>query len=78
MAKLTYTLDEKDFISEASKIEFTVSEDMDIYQFHTMCIRMAHAMGYHAKSIERAFGKGHDYPQQSEEDKELIKQLLKG
>lgn len=78
MAKLTYTRDESDFIAEASKIEFTISEDMDIYEFHTMCIRLAHSVGYHHQSIESAFGQSHDYPQQTEEERELMKQLLKG
>lgn len=78
MAKLTYTRDEDEFITEASKIEFTISEDMDIYEFHTMCIRMAHAIGYHAKSIKKAFGGEHDYPRPTDEERELVKQLLKG
>jgi len=78
MAKLTYTRDESDFMTEASKIEFTISEDMDIYEFHTMCIRLAHSLGYHHQSIQDAFGETHDHPKQSDNEKEFIKQLLKG
>lgn len=78
MAKFIYQRDEDEFITEASKIEFTISEDIDIYEFHTMCIRMAHAIGYGDKSIKRAFGGEHDYPKQTEEERELVKQLLNG
>jgi hypothetical protein len=78
MAKLTYTRDEDDFIAEASKIEFTISEDMDIYEFHTICIRLAHSVGYHHQSIEDAFGGVQDHLKQSDEEKEFMKQLLKG
>ena len=41
---------------EASKIEFNVSDDMDIHEFKVMCVRMASAMGFHPNSIDDAFG----------------------
>ena len=78
MAKLTYELEKDDFISEASKIEFTISKDLDIYEFHTMCIRLANSIGFHPDSIDDAFGDSHDFPKQTEEEKEIMKQLLKG
>ena len=78
MAKLTYTRDDSEFITEASKIEFTISEDMDIYEFHTMCIRLAQSVGYHHQSIEDAFGEPHDYPRPTQEEIETVKQLLNG
>jgi len=78
MAKLIYELEQDDFISEASKVEFTISQDLDIYEFHTMCIRLAHSIGFHPDSIDDAFEHSHDFPKQTEEDKEIMKQLLKG
>lgn len=75
MAKFIYERNEDEHFTEAERIEFTVSDEMDIYQFHTLCIRMAHALGYQQGSITRAFGEEKDNPiLQDEESK--IKQLL--
>jgi hypothetical protein len=41
---------------EAREIEFTVPDDMDINEFKVMCVRMASAMGYQDKSIQKGFG----------------------
>lgn len=41
---------------EAREIEFTVPDDMDMNEFKVMCVRMASAMGYTDKSIQKAFG----------------------
>ena len=41
---------------EASEIEFTVPDDMDMNEFKVMCVRLASAMGYHEKSIKKSFG----------------------
>lgn len=41
---------------EASKIQLTVPVDMDIYEYRTICKRMAAAIGYTQKSIDSAFG----------------------
>lgn len=40
---------------EASKIEFEVPNDLTIFEFKNMCIRMASAMGYHHNTILKAF-----------------------
>ena len=41
---------------EASEIEFTLPDDMDMNEFKVMCVRLASAMGYHEKSIKKSFG----------------------
>jgi len=77
MAKLIYNSD-SDINREASTIEFTISEDLNIYEFRTVCIRMASAMGYTNTSIKKAFG---DEEYESDEDKEFkyfMKELLFG
>lgn len=43
-------------IREAKEIELTVPDDMDINEFKVMCVRMAYAMGYQEKSIQKGFG----------------------
>ena len=43
-------------IREAKEIELTVPDDMDINEFKVMCVRMASAMGYQEKSIQKGFG----------------------
>ena len=43
-------------IREAKEIELTVPDDMDINEFKVMCVRMASAMGYQDKSIQKGFG----------------------
>jgi len=55
MAKLIFTIDEVDN-REASKIEFEVPNDMDVWEYKRMCIRMAGAMGYTSLSVKKAFG----------------------
>jgi len=59
MAKLIFRYTEKDFIEdnrEASEIELTVPDDMDIFEYKTMCVRLASALGYTEKTIEKGFG----------------------
>ena len=70
MAKLIFITEESEN-REASKIEFTVPNDMDIWEFKRMCIRMAGAMGYTSISTKKAFG--HEY--QSELDNDITKKL---
>jgi len=41
---------------EASKIELTVPDDMDINEYKVMCVRLASAIGYQDKTIKKAFG----------------------
>jgi hypothetical protein len=55
MAKLIFIIDE-DQNREASKIEFEVPNDMDVWEYKRMCIRMAGAMGYTSLSVKKAFG----------------------
>jgi hypothetical protein len=59
MGKLIFSYTEKDFIEhnrEASKIELDVPDDMDIHEYKIMCVRLASAIGYQEKSINKAFG----------------------
>ena len=55
MGKLIFTND-SEYNREASNIELTLPDDMDIFEYRIMCIRMASAMGYGETSIKRAFG----------------------
>ena len=56
MAKLIFIIEEEEN-REASKIEFEVPNDMDVWEYKRMCIRMAGAMGYASLSVRKAFGK---------------------
>lgn len=58
MAKLIFITDESEN-REASKIEFTLPEDLDVWEYKRVCMRMAGAMGYASLSIKKAFG--HEY-----------------
>jgi hypothetical protein len=55
MAKLIFIIEEQEN-REASKIEFEVPNDMDVWEYKRMCIRMAGAMGYASLSVKKAFG----------------------
>ena len=55
MAKFIFIIEESDN-REASKIEFEVPNDMDVWEYKRMCIRMAGAMGYTSLSVKKAFG----------------------
>ena len=55
MAKLIFIIDEEQN-REASKIEFEVPNDMDVWEYKRMCMRMAGAMGYTSLSIRKSFG----------------------
>lgn len=70
MAKLIFIIDEEEN-REASKIEFEVPNDMNIWEYKRMCIRMAGAMGYASLSIKKAFG--HEY--KTEQDTETFLKL---
>jgi hypothetical protein len=57
MAKLIFNIDGDDIsYREAINIEFVVPDDMNIYEFKIICVRMAAAMGYTDVSIKNAFG----------------------
>jgi hypothetical protein len=51
--RLTYTRDAD--TREAKKIEFDIPADLTIEEYHTVCVRMAHALGYHHQSISNHF-----------------------
>ena len=55
MAKFIFIIEEE-LNREASKIEFEVPNDMDVWEYKRMCIRMAGAMGYASLSVKKAFG----------------------
>jgi hypothetical protein len=55
MAKFIFIIDEEEN-REASKIEFEVPNDMDVWEYKRMCIRMAGAMGYTSLSVKKVFG----------------------
>jgi hypothetical protein len=40
---------------------------MNIYEYKIMCVRLAHAMGYHHNSVKKAFG-SLDYETESDRD----------
>lgn len=59
MGKLIFSYTEKDFKDlnrEANKIEFDVPDDMDINEYKVVCVRLAAALGYGNKSINKSFG----------------------
>jgi hypothetical protein len=58
MARLSYKITDVGFLEasrEASKIEFEIPNDLDIFEYRNICIRLAAAMGYHSNSIKKAF-----------------------
>jgi len=67
-----YTDELVEEIREAKEIELTVPDDMDINEFKVMCVRMASAMGYQEKSIQKGFGN----LVYGEEDVNTLKELL--
>lgn len=78
MAKLIFTYTDKDYIEhnrEVSKIELEMPDDMDIFEFKVVCVRLASTIGYTNKSITKAFGDliyGEDNPNSI---KELLDEL---
>jgi hypothetical protein len=76
MGRLDYITDNK-YNKEAKKISFEFNDDVDIFEFKTICVRMASAMGYADKSIKSAFGK--EYNGDIEKEfKELLDAVLSG
>ncbi len=51
---MTFNIDGDDY-REASNIELTIPDDMTIFEYKTICMRMASALGYHYTTIEKAF-----------------------
>ena len=69
MAKFIFIIEEQEN-REASKIEFEVPNDMDVWEYKRMCIRMAGAMGYTSLSVKKEFGK--EYLRNVEEELNTI------
>jgi hypothetical protein len=69
MARFIFIIEE-DQNREASKIEFEVPNDMDVWEYKRMCIRMAGAMGYASLSVKKAFGQ--EYLKNVEEELNTI------
>ena len=63
MAKLIFITEDSEN-REASEIEFKVPNDLDIWEYKRVCIRMAGAMGYASLSIKKAFG--HEYKKEAD------------
>jgi len=70
MAKLIFITEDSEN-REASEIKFKLPNDLDIWEYKRICIRMAGAMGYASISIKKAFG--HEY--KSEADSKLTQDL---
>ena len=70
MAKLIFITEDSEN-REASEIEFKVPNDLDIWEYKRVCMRMAGAMGYTNLSIKKAFG----YEYKSEADFKLTQDL---
>ncbi len=70
MAKIIFITEDSEN-REASEIEFKVPNDLDIWEYKRVCMRMAGAMGYTSLSTKKAFG--NEY--KSEQDKEIIEKL---
>lgn len=41
---------------EVNQISFTIDDELDIYEFKTICVRLASSLGYTESSIKKAFG----------------------
>jgi hypothetical protein len=76
MAKFIFIIEE-DQNREASKIEFEVPNDMDVWEYKRMCIRMAGAMGYAPLSIRKSFGNEYENTLQKELN-EIFKNAYSG
>ena len=72
--KLTYSRGES--TKEAKVIDFTLPKDMTCHEFKIMCIRMAHAIGYHETSVRETFGKIEDTNLEKDTKQLKIKLLL--
>jgi hypothetical protein len=75
MGKLIFNIDDTEFNREASSVSFTVPDDMDIYEFKVMCIRLASALGYTNSSIKNAFGELYTESSSDLEFKEFLKSV---
>lgn len=76
MAKITYITDDS-YNREAQSISFDIADDLNINEFKIVCVRLAHAMGYHYKSIERTFGDLEHETKSDRDFKKFIKEIAK-
>jgi hypothetical protein len=75
MAKMIFNIDKTDY-REAFNIELSVPDDMNIFEFKTVCVRMASAMGYTDLSIKKAFGSTEYETKDDVEFKKFINAVL--
>ena len=52
---------------EAKRIEFEIPKGMTCEEFKIICIRMAHAVGYHETTVRETFGNISDANRQKDE-----------
>ena len=67
MDKITYT--RGTYSNEAQKVEMEVKENLSIWDFKTLCKRLAASLGYSYKSIDEAF----DQKQPPKSNKQILK-----
>ena len=56
MARMSFKYEYDEECRDISGITFDVPEDMTIDEYKVMCVKMAHALGYHENSIKRRLG----------------------
>ena len=76
MAKIIYNTNAS-HNREAQSISFDIADDLNINEFKIVCVRLAHAMGYHYKSIERTFGDLEHETKSDRDFKKFIKEIAK-
>jgi len=59
---------------EAKSVELKLPNEMTCKEFKTICVRMAHALGYHESSVREAFGQIED--ENKNKDKQQLKLLF--
>ncbi len=59
---------------EAKTIEFEIPNGMTCEEFKTICMRMAHALGYHENTVRDSFGNIAD--KNLQKDKKQLKLLF--
>lgn len=52
--------------TEAKSIELKIPNGITCEEFKIMCVRMAHAIGYHESSVRESFGKIEDANKESD------------
>jgi len=74
MGLLSFTND-SDYNREAQKIELVVPDDMNIFEFKIMCVRLAACMGYTDLTIKKAFGSTEYESESDKEFKEFLQSI---